>query len=241
MKIDKTVCLCLNKRWQERRQDILDMQTRIENIGSRFEIFMAQCGDFDPVIDVDIPPIQYYDKTRAELDAEVSQWGYGNAQHKHNHWNALQCHKYILRQAIQEGVQKLFILEDDAYFVNRFESIWEQIQPFIDEIFIPILYLGWWVGDENDEFNKNIETNWHENGTISIVKVRQVGGLHAAIIDCSMFDFLINLPDNNPIDAQLNLLGIHHQINTIFIAPKLIHTRSTYSYCEGNVIERNNI
>lgn len=241
MKIDKAVCLCLNQRWNERKTDIYNMKERSEAIGADFQIFMAESADYDPVVSVDMPPIDYKDVPKANLSREIAGWGYGNAHHKHNHWNALKCHKIILSQCIKEGRENVLMIEDDAYFTSRFEEVWEQIQSELDSDTFPIIYLGWWVGEENDEFNKNFETKWQKDGIINIVKVRQVGGLHGAIIQNEMFEFLLGLPDNNPIDAQLNILGAHNQLKTILIAPKLIHTRSTFSYCEGNIIERLNI
>lgn len=236
--IDKTVCLCLNQRWNERKCDILDMSNRIRNFGSDFQIFMAQSSDYPAIQDKDLPPIDYYDVPKYKLTKEILGWGYGNMNHKHNHWNALQCHKKIIEQAITEQRKNILMLEDDAYFTYRFELILNKIKDIINTDKFPIIYFGWWFGDENDEFNTNIEKAWDEESSIQILKAKVVGGLHAALIDRQLFNFLLNLPDNNPIDAQLNLCQIHDQINSILITPKMIHTRSTYSYCEGNILER---
>jgi len=92
---------------------------------------------------------------------------------------------------------------------------------------------------ENNEFNKNIEKNWDENGTIRVDKVTQLGGLHGALINNTMFDALLSLPANNPWDCQLN--QFHNQLHTYYVQPKMFHTRTTFSHCEGSVIERKDI
>ncbi len=89
---------------------------------------------------------------------------------------------------------------------------------------------------KNNKFNKNIEQNWSDKGIIRIDKVTQLCGLYGAVIHKSMFDALLSLPANNPWDCQLN--QYHESLLTFYIQPKMIHTRSTYSHCEGNIINR---
>lgn len=222
IKIDKASCLCLDKRWMERYEDIRDISLRLD---CDFEFFLAGDGK---TLDANY---DYID----EPDPDVSRWGYGRQGFKHHHWNAFHCHKEMIRRAKAEGRENLLMLEDDAYMTDRFEKIWKHISAFNPKY--DLLYLGWWISDENDEFNKNIEKNWDDRGIIEIDVVRQVGGLHGVLVRNTMFDYILNLPANNPIDYQLN--RCHDQFDSLYIRPKIIHTRTTYSMCEGSVITRN--
>ncbi len=234
MKIDKASCLCIDKRYEERRFDLDNMGKRLIKLGADWEVFRA-CTD-EPWEKYD-----YIDEPKEELAKEIAQWGYGREGYKHHHWNALQCHRLMIERAKEENRQNLLIIEDDAYMTDRFEEIFELIQDFsvVKSQDFHILYLGWWISDENDEFNINIEKNWSEKGIIRIDKVTQLGGLHGALINETMFDALLSLPANNPWDCQLN--QYHNQLNTYYIQPKMFHTRTTYSHCEGSIIERKDI
>lgn len=236
MKIDKATCLCIDKRYTERRFDLDDMGKRLTKLGADWELFHALTEDGDPW-----NPHDYVDKSKDELVEEVAQWGYGRDGYKHHHWNALQCHRMMIERAKEEGRSNLLIVEDDAYMTDRFETVFENIQKFsvVQSGEWHILYFGWWISDENDEFNVNIEKNWEEKGIIRIDKVKQLGGLHGALINNTMFDALLSLPANNPWDCQLN--QFHSQLLTYYIQPKMFHTRTTYSHCEGSVIERKDI
>lgn len=227
LKIDKASCLCLDTRWDTREKDIRDIELRLSILGTKIEFFTAGNGQ-DKDIEYD-----YID----DPNPDVSRWGYGREGFKHHHWNAFQCHQIMIQRAKDEHRQNLLMLEDDAYLTDRFEEIWSVAQTRVPDF--DILYLGWWIGTEGDDFNEKVEKNYREKGIIGVDKVRQVGGLHGALINNSMFDFLLSLPANNPIDCQLN--RYHHQIKSYYLFPKIIHTRTCYSECEGSIIERHDL
>ena len=239
MNIDTAVCLCLDKRWDERKVDLDNMAHRLENFGVRYRNFHICTKE---VID-QYNGFDYYDIPSSKLENELRFWQYGRPNYKHHHWNALQCHKQIFREAIHEKCENLLMIEDDAYLTDRFEEIWPIVSEFLDKVQWDIVYLGWWIGNEGDEFNEQCEAQWKE-GNVTVMPVKdgptgRVGGLHGALIHKKMFHFLANLQNINPIDCQLNHLGIHQKMNTLVIIPKIIHTRSLYSYCEGSIIKRN--
>lgn len=230
--IDKASVLCLDKRLPEREEDVLNMKAHFEAMGTDFNVFLAGCeGNY---------PIEAYDYWDEE-DPDVSGWGYGIPGLKHHHYNAFGCHMKMLRRAKYEGRENLLMLEDDAYVTDRFTEIWDIIKlaPVLQDY--DLLYLGWWVGDEHDQWNLQAEQNWKENGVIDIVNARQVGGLHGCLVHNRMFDTLLNLPQNNPVDYQLNARGGHDHLNSYIVLPKIIHTRTTFSYCEGSVINRKHL
>lgn len=228
--IDRAHMLCLDQRWKTRAHDIYDMQQRFEKMGIEFKVFIAGDGAHFNKYD-------YVD----EKNPDVSKWLYGLQGKKHHHWNALQCHKRMLMEARRHGCKNVLMLEDDAYLTSRFEEIWpkvaatEQVQDF------HLLYLGWWIGDENDEWNILCEKNWAERCTISLERANQVGGLHGCLVDSSLYEPLIESADIAPIDFQLNRSGSHGMLNSWVVCPKLIHTRTTFSFCEGQVIPRNEL
>lgn len=237
IKIDKASCLCVDSRYDERKDDILDMQKRIEALGGDWETFMANTqGETAEMNHAN--PDDWYD-IPAEDIPNLHQWGYGREGYKHHHWNALACHKVMIQRAIDEKRQNLLMIEDDAYFPERFEYIWDKVANYFNNDSYDILYFGWWISDENDEFNQNIEKKWADEGIIELDKVVQLGGLHGALVNSNMFEFLMKFPAVNPIDYQLN--QYHSQLRTTYILPKIIHTRTTYSLCEGSVITRNEL
>ncbi len=243
IKIDKASCLCVDTRYEERKHDIADMSHRIQALGGDWETFKAITNSIPLGVPEDCAYIIENEGDRQDIPADqikdLERWGYGRDGYKHHHWNAFQCHKAMIQRAIDEKRENLLLLEDDAYFTDRFEEVWEKVTEHIMPGDCDILYLGWWISDENDKFNRIIEQNWNEQGIIQIDKVRQLGGLHGALIDKSMFNFLMKLPATNPIDWQLN--AYHSRINSKYILPKIIHTRTTYSLCEGSVITRNEL
>jgi hypothetical protein len=232
--IDKATCLCIDKRYDERRFDLDNMGKRMGKLGADWECFHALTENGDPWT-----PYDYVDVPKKDLAKEIAQWGYGRDGFKHHHWNALQCHKIMIQRAIDEKRSSLLIIEDDAYFTERFEEVWEKVENNIGANDYDILYLGWWVGDELDDFNLECEENYKKNNIVSLYKARQIGGLHGALINKSMFNTIMSLPENNPIDCQLN--KIHNQIDSHFISPKIIHTRGVFSECEGYIINRKNL
>lgn len=183
------------------------------------------CGDGN------ILPRSDYD--HIDLPAkDMPAWGYGREGYKNHHYNAILCHKKMIRIAQANRWNKFLMLEDDAYITPRFEDIYSKLE--INNY--DLLYLGWWIGDEKDKWNTNIEKQYAQTKEIKINKVERLGGLHGVIINETIYDIILDLPENNPIDCQLN--NIHNLINSYYITPKIIHVKSVYSFCEGSIIER---
>lgn len=227
--IDKITCLCIEDRFQE----WLDLEGQLNKLGlyDKYERFLAGSEDSNHSHKpdrTDIPKDQI---------PNLDKWGYGRPEFKHRHWNAFHCHKEMLMRAKNEQCRNVLFLEDDAYFLDRYEYVMDNLQRNINDDDFDLLYLGWWIGDENDDWNKKVETDFENDGIIKIGKVRQIGGLHGVIINHHMFDSLITMMPNNPIDYQLNI-NFHSKIMSFYVQPKMIHIRSTFSYCEDTMINR---
>lgn len=217
----KAYCLALDKR----KKEWLQLEQEALALGIDYENFVVGDGITLPKEEYD-----YIDDPNPDL----SNWRYGNPKYKKNHYNAFMAHKIIIRRAKDAKLPYFLMLEDDAYFTARYTTIFDhlcKINPKFD-----IIYLGWWMGEETDEWNLKTEENYNTKGKISLLKATKHGGLHGAIIASSMYDFLLSLPPIDPIDSQLN--NVHSQIQSYLLLPKIIHTKTMFSNCEGNVIER---
>lgn len=188
---------------------------------------------------------QEYDRIDIE-DAPIDSWGYGG--HKTNteeeiqikkikHCNAFLSHQAMAKKALEDGDEKVLFLEDDSYFTERFDEVVKKAEPEIEKINYDMLYLGWWLGDEGDEFNNDIEKIWEESKSIGIGKATRIGGLHGVIISRKILDIITRLEPINPIDSQLSRF-FHDKIESSFLAPKIIHDKGIFSECEQSTITR---
>ena len=231
--VKKAYCLCLDKR----EEHWLDLKKQVESKGLEFNRFLVGSGEIFPKeeyshIDEDNPV--------------VDMWGYGGHQtdadetvtkKKQNHYKAFLSHQAMARKALEDGDEKVLFLEDDAYFTDRFDEVVSKAEEHIGEIEYDMLYLGWWIGDEGDELNEQIEGIWRDTKRIGISRVKRVGGLHGGILSRDILDVITRLDPVDPIDAQFNKY-FHHYVKSYFIAPKIIHDKGIYSECELNVVER---
>ncbi|MAF25667.1 hypothetical protein CL634_08875 [bacterium] len=229
LKIDKALCLCLDKRYEEWH----DLWQQCEGRGIEFDPFVVGDGLIFSVekygrIDDRYPPVENF--------------SYGNDITKIRHCNALLSHQSMIRRALDEGVERVLLLEDDAYFTDRYDDVLDKLSDQIEELDYDMLYLGWWVGDENDEWNEEIERAYNEDGAVGIEHVRDapghnVGGLHGVLVHERILKIIATLPPSDPVDCQLNRL-LHKNAQTYFVKPKIIHDKGIFSNCEQNIIER---
>ena len=108
--IEKAICLCLDKRKDEWE----DLQRQCESKGIEFEKFIVGDGK---TLDPDM-----YDRIDVE-DADLSDWSYGNDTTKIRHYNAFMSHIEIFKRAKEQGLNRFLLLEDDAYFTERFDDV----------------------------------------------------------------------------------------------------------------------
>lgn len=218
MFIESCQCLCLDKRkehWEKLEKQCLD-------VGIPFERFVAGAGHI----------LDHYDYID-EVNPDVKGWGYGVPGLKHTHYSAFQCHQRMIKKAKEQGKSNVLMLEDDSYITSRFKPVWNALSQQIT-INIPhwdLLYLGWWIGGEDSEYTVKTEDDFNKHRICGVEKMVRCGGLHGVIINHTMYDTLLSLPANNPIDWQLN--SMHSRIQSYYVYPRLIHVRSMYSETEG--------
>ena len=227
--------LCLDKR----------VDHHYETVGSfigSFDVYEFKVGD-GQIWNVEDYNMIDFDN---EFFRKYINWGYGLPDHKINHFNAFMAHHQMVRRAKMNNWKAFLMLEDDAYMTERFHPIWDSLLDSVAghmKIDCDILYLGWWMGDENDEFNTQIEDKYKEEsktfeGAFQIHPCEaNIGGLHGAIITEDIYDTILGLPPNDPIDCQLNRMNLRRS----YITPKIIHTKTMMSNCEGQIIERKDL
>ncbi len=234
--IPNILCLSLDKRkehWQA-------LQKHAESLGLNFTPFV--CGDgTDTTLEYDQIDV---------VNPGVSRWGYGVEGHKHHHYNALLAHKGMIQRAKNNGWSSVLLMEDDAIFLKRFDDIISKIQhpAFNDSVEggwvkyleqFSLVYLGWWKGQETDDWNTGIEDSYKEFNAVSLHNIHPsepVGGFHGVIVRSNLFDWILSLPMNNPLDSQINSNRRH--IPSVLVCPKIIHTKDMYSQCEGTWLGR---
>lgn len=231
--IKKAYCLCLDKR----KEHWLDLKQQCESKGLEFNRFLVGEGA--------IFNKEEYDRIDS-LMPKSTQWSYGGHEKdtpheiqikKSKHYNAFLSHQAMAKKALEDGDEKVLLLEDDAYFTERFDLITKNLESDIENMRYDMLYLGWWMGDEGDEFNEEIESLWKERGGIGVGKVGRIGGLHGVIVSKKILDIITRLTPFDPIDAQLTVF-FHDKIESYYIAPKIIHDKGIFSECEQSVVER---
>jgi hypothetical protein len=234
MKIKDAYCLCLDKRqkhWEELRE-------QCESRGIKFHRFLVGKGELFPKEEYD-----YIDSPNPPIE----NWGYGREDTAPNHCNAFLSHKVMAARAIEEGLEEVLFLEDDAYFTSRYEDVLEKVSDGIDSLDWDMMYLGWWIGNEYDEWNEIIEEEYLREGSSSVGRVRAapnpIGGLHAVIIKKKVLEVMSVLPPIGPVDSILNH-NFHNgpfTINSYYVMPKIIHDKGIFSECEQSPCPRRHI
>jgi hypothetical protein len=229
--IEKAVCLCLDRRKDEWE----DLRKQCESKGIDFEPYVVGEGN--------LLNNEEYDRIDDE-SADMSEWGYGNDTTKIRHYNAFMSHIEIFKKMKEEGVKRFLMLEDDAYFTERFDDVMSRLGNYIvdfENLDFDMLFLGWWIGEADDAWNETVERMYSEHGHIGVGIVSEAhftcGGMHGVIINHTMLDKLIELEPVNPIDSQLNR-DLHKEMKTYYVMPKVIHDKGLFSNCEQNRLER---
>ena len=231
--INKAYCLCLDKR----EEHWLDLEKQCLSKGLEFNRFLVGDGN--------IFNKEEYDRIDVLMPKSIS-WSYGGHTKdddderyikKSKHYNAFLSHQSIAKKALEDGDEKVLFLEDDAYFTERFDEVVEKIETDVGNMEYDMLYLAWWIGDEGDDFNEDVENIWKEKGEFGIGKVKKIGGFHGVIISRKILDIITRLDPIDPVDSQLSQF-FHDKIESYFIAPKIIHDKGIFSECEQSIVER---
>ena len=119
--IDKAICLCLDKRQKE----WLDLEKQCLSKGIEFEKCIVGDGTM-------FKPCQY-DRID-DPNPPIDNWSYGNEVTKINHCNAFLSHQAIIKKAKEDGLNSILLLEDDAYFTERFDDVISKLESDINSI-----------------------------------------------------------------------------------------------------------
>jgi len=234
MQIKNAYCLCLDKRqkhWE-------DLQEQCESRGIKFHRFLVGKGELFPKEEYD-----YID----DPNISIERWGYGTPRTAINHCNAFMSHLVMANRAVEEGLESVLFLEDDAYFTSRYDDVLGKVSDGVNNLDWDMLYLGWWIGFEDDEWNEQVEEDYLQRGLTSIARVRAapalLGGLHGVVIKREVLETLCSLPPIGPIDGLLNH-NFHngpYTINSYYIMPKIIHDKGIFSEAEQSPCPRRHI
>ena len=233
LKIEKAICLCLDKR--KEHWEGLENQCVLKGIP--FEKFMVGKGEIFPKDQYD-----YID----DSDPNMTAWAYGHPDNGTvvNHYNAFVSHQRIVQRAKDQKLENFLLLEDDAYFTDRYDFVMNTIDHHFegpDAIKWDMLYLGWWIGHEDDEWNTEAENAYSEHQFTAMARLfTSTGGMHGVIIRNTAYDALLSLNPVGPIDMQLNLLYHHGPVafQSYVVIPKVIHDKGIFSECDQNPCPR---
>ena len=234
--LKKAYCLCLDKR----EEHWLDLKKQCESKGLEFNRFLVGKGE--------IFPKEEYDLIDGPApDNLYEMWNYGGhtkdsseevLEKKTHHYNALLSHQAMAKKALEDGEERVLFLEDDSYFTERFDEVIKKLEEKeVENADYDMLYLAWWIGDDGDEFNEDVEKIWREEKSVAIGRANRIGGLHGVIISRKILDIITRLDTFDPVDSQLTKF-FHDKIKSYFVAPKIIHDKGIFSECEQNVVTR---
>lgn len=211
--IDRTVCLTLDKRYE----DALKIEAKGYEYGLNIELFLAGDGQmldhYDHVDTDDLPP-RYTNSTNY-----ATWWNRPNA------YNAWKCHKKILQKAKQDGIEQLLLLEDDAFFENDLAEVVTNAYKFLQYSKWDMLYFGWY---SNNHLKPTINTNvWSMHGG---------AGFHGVLLTKEMIDLFAEFDACGPFDWMAG--HAHNAIKAFAIYPSVITQKSGHSYVEGGNLEK---
>lgn len=223
--INDVIILCLDKRrelWEDLTQ---------ECIKRGWTVHQFIVGDGSD------PQLKYRYIDRPEIS---SLWRWGTGLGALRHYNAFRSHKEIIKYAIRKQLPKFLLLEDDAYILNRYDAVINNLHNDISSRQIDLLYLGWHAFEFNGDYavgyNTELERLWLDESFCQLMPVTfNVGGFHAVLIHNTIYNRLLNLQPICPMDAQCNVML---DVNRYMITPKVFHVKNTYSYCEDKIVIR---
>lgn len=228
--IDKAVCLGLDKRkdmWPKLKDQVK------RHLDLDLEIFVAGDGSDNELV------YDHVDTKQVGMDFIYT--------HNQAHYNAYLCHKKIFVKAMAQHVRRLLFLEDDAYLVeDRMHLLSDpKCQAVLDAENWDIIYLGWWQKRTGytSEDREDLEDIWKHHKLFNIEPVPHVPflqhetcGLHGVLLSWRILPALATA-DYGPIDCFLH--KNFNRFKAYFMWPKIIHTYSTWSYCENDMCNRN--
>lgn len=164
--------------------------------------------------------MEEFDRQAKEIGLEYIRYSAIEAIPKVLHPNdaCKQSHVNVIQQAVDDGVSRLFVFEDDADFVPDFER---KLNEFLSKV--PqqwdMLYLGAWI---------------HQSEPVvdGVVRLLDSYSAHAYGINTAFMELALASAKhrNTPIDIALSIT--HPRINAYCAKPALVRQRPGYSDIE---------
>lgn len=219
----RCVCLIVDHRWH--------FHTRIQEdfgrYGIRVEFFLA--GTPQDVI----PNAPGTDMSIARCcydhidESPPTRMGYLAWANRPNSWNAFLSFRKIIELAKEKGAATLLLLEDDAYTTADFPDVVGRAYRDLLEAdpAWSMLYLG-----ANHTFSRT------EPVTSNLLRVYGSGCFHAVCLNSSVFDTILSLPMEGPIDGVV-AKHLHSKGHCYAAWPNTVLTLPGFSYCEGREVD----
>ena len=213
--IQRATCLTLDKR--------IDWATSVIPAAAKYgidvELFIAGDGTN--------PDISYNHIDLNELPPLYPQsLNYPSWTTKPFAYNAWQCHTKIIRQAQQDGIGNLLMLEDDIFFEEDFIEILDKIEDFFNSNAWDMIYFGWYSSGHLKETD-----NEH------VYRMMGGGGFHAVLLSRYMIECLSDVPPLGPYDFITGVF-FHQNINAYAIYPSIISQRNGFSNVEQGTLDK---
>lgn len=212
--IERAVCLTLDKRIALGR----DVVIQAANYGLDVKLFMAGDGTL---------PITYDHIDINELPPRYPEsLTYPSWTTKPNAYNAWQCHQKIIREAYDDGLNNLLMLEDDVFFEKDFIEILEKTTAFFNSNTWDMIYFGWYSNDHLQDI-----------GQEHVYRMMGGGGFHAVLLNRDMLQILYDVPPLGPFDFITGVF-FHKHIDAYAIYPNIISQHNGYSYVEHGTLDK---
>lgn len=208
LKIDKTVCLTLDKRYN---QGLL-IQQQAKQLGINVQLFVTGDGNLD---------VPYNRNNVQSLPPNLNRsTSYPTWWASHRPYNCRLSQKTIIKQAIDEHVNTLLLLEDDVKFETDFSEILHKVIPSLDMLEWDALYLGCFAKNPKPTDNPHL---YRLGGS--------GGGFHGIIMKRNIMKLLIEIPDYGPSDWLLE--QYHHLYNCYMVYPSIVTQMDGFSWIES--------
>jgi hypothetical protein len=215
MRVDRAVCLLLDKRMAAGEAERIACEFRPHGISINF--FLAGDGKTAPEGAYD-----YIDRT-----PPPGRTGYPAWANRPNSWNAFQCFRRIVHGAKIFGDDTLLVCEDDVTLAPDFREKAEAAFARMEEI-----------DPEWETFYLGAHHTFMPTDEVApnLLRLHGSGGWHCVLLHRRAFVPVLALPDISPIDEQCGQ-KIHPRGHSYACWPSVAFQKAGYSHCEGAAVD----
>jgi GR25 family glycosyltransferase involved in LPS biosynthesis len=215
VKIDKAVCMCLDRRIQNYNH--INEQCQ-KYLGIEPQLFIS--GNSNLALNYNRIDIRELPPKLRFSTSYPSWWTFGC-------YNAYLSHKQILEEFLDTPLETLLILEDDIQFEPDFAELYNTTIPILETVEWSMIYLGCYFTTRSRQIS----------ATKNIYRVDGVAGWHAVLLKRHIVEEVLKFGPIGPMD---NICGrfIHQKYPCYGIYPSIITQQSGYSYIEGGYLNK---